>query len=272
MSTTSRIPLPPLASTQVGIKPRRHRTYRPPPNQGSPQNKPSRADFETPANTPSAPQGSPADTAIQRQTEILQKLSVQELDSRVKKRLDYQESDTQYIQRQKRELAAQRKQIEAVKRQTEERLRFSERLAATHDVADRIVRGAASIAHRQTRHVDRAGRSLVFAAPANTPPVTSHPRSQFQLTPVPVSRPRADSDEPDNEDAPDEPRVQPPPPQPQASTSDVGSQTQVATASADTQTSLTNFSPSTSQSTQTQVRATMLRRRKIDKKPSGPKI
>eukprot|EP01043_Picozoa_sp_COSAG02_P086094 COSAG02_NODE_23615_length_713_cov_0.928339_1_plen_115_part_01 len=107
MSTVGPTRIPLLASTQVS-KPRRHRRNRPPPNQGSPQKKPSRAVLETPANTQPPARGSPTDTAIKRQTEILKKLSVQELGTRVKKRLDYQESATQNVQRQKRELAAQR--------------------------------------------------------------------------------------------------------------------------------------------------------------------
>ena len=277
MSTVGPTRIPLLASTQVS-KPRRHRRNRPPPNQGSPQKKPSRAVLETPANTQPPARGSPTDTAIKRQTEILKKLSVQELGTRVKKRLDYQESDTQNVQRQKRELAAQRKQIEVAKREAEELLRFTERLAAADDVADTIARGGASLAHRHrhTRHVDRAGKTLVFAAPKSTPPDTTRPRSEFQPTPVPVSRPepRVDSDEPDVEDAPDAPRLQGAPQQPRPRSFATQTTTEpetkpvpvpepepeprqvLATANADTQTLLTNFSPATSQSTQTQVRAT----------------
>ena len=57
-----------------------------------------------------------------------------------------------------------------------------------------------------TRHVDRAGKSLVFARPDNTPPAKSRPRSEFQPTPVPVSKP--EPDEPDVEEPPDEPDVE----------------------------------------------------------------
>jgi hypothetical protein len=280
MSTVGPTRIPLLASTQVS-KPRRHRRDRPPPNQGSPQKKPSHAVLETPANTQPPARGSPTDIEVRRQAEILENmyrgLSVQELGTRVKKRLDYRESAEEKVQRQKRELAAQRKQIEVAKREAEELLRFTERLAAADNVADTIARGGASLAHRHrhTRHVDRAGKSLVFAAPKSTPPDTTRPRSEFQPTPVPVSRPepRVDSDEPDVEDAPDAPRLQGAPQQPRPrsfATQTTEPETKPVPvpepepqpqpvprqANSDTQTLLANFSPATIQSTQTQVRAT----------------
>jgi hypothetical protein len=173
------------------------------------------------------------DTELRRQKELLEKLGVRELDTEVKKRLDFREVEADKLQRERDQIRKEREQLEADKREAEERLRTYKRQLEVDRVTENIVRGAAGHAHRQTRHLDRAGKSLVFAHPDSTPPAKSRPRSEFQPTPVPVSTP-VDLDEPDVEEPPDAPSLQPPPRQTdlmnqatqtaQASTGDVGSQ------------------------------------------------
>ena len=259
--TDSRIPAPLVASTQVKKRHARRHKDRLPPNQGTPAkptadtgNSQFRTGFSkspdadlpvrrktrrpTPSQTP-APSARESrellDTELRRQKELLEKLGVRELDTEVKKRLDFREVEADKLQQERDQIRKEREQLEADKREAEERLRTYKRQLEVDRVTENIVRGAAGHAHRQTRHLDRAGKSLVFAHPDSTPPAKSRPRSEFQPTPVPVSTP-VDLDEPDVEEPPDAPSLQPPPRQTdlmnqatqtaQASTGDVGSQTE----------------------------------------------